>query len=125
MARGLTPDEKNLWTRATKDVKPIGQAPVGSIQGQQFTKVATPHSRSFSPCMDLHGLTVQEAFLAVKDHIENGALLGYKRLTVISGKSGQINLELPRWVENNPLARSVESKNGGGAWEIWLKKRDT
>lgn len=125
MARGLTPEERNLWANVTKTVRPLGHPPVGLVQGQNGIKVTQTRPVSFNPCMDLHGLTVQEAFLAVRDHIEKGALLGYKRLTLISGKSGQINLELPRWVESNPLVRSVESKNGGGAWEVWLKRKDT
>lgn len=122
---GLTKADKDLWSQVTKGVTPLGQASVGPVAGHQFAKVSTPRAVEYDPRVDLHGLTIQEAYIVVQDHIANGALLGYKKLSVISGKSGQINIEMPSWAERHPAVRSVESKNGGGAWEICLKKRDS
>jgi hypothetical protein len=52
----------------------------------------------------------------------NGALLGYRRLTIITGRSGQINVELPRWLERNTNVRSINQLSNGGSWEIVLKR---
>lgn len=122
---GLTQADRDVWSRATKDVTPLGQARVGPTAGDHFTMVVSPRALPYHPTLDLHGLTVQEAFLVVRDHIENGALLGYKVLTIISGKSGQINIEMPRWADRISAVRSITPKNGGGAWEVCLKKRAT
>lgn len=122
---GLNKADRDIWSRATKDVNPLGQPRVGPVGGHQFAKVAEPRAVEYHPAVDLHGLTIQEAYLVVRDHIENGALLGYKRLTIVSGKSGQINQELPRWAGQISAVRSVTPMNGGGAWEICLKRRDT
>ena len=122
---GLSKADRDIWSRATKDVTPLGQPSLGPVAGHQFAKVSAPRAVEYSPTLDLHGLTIQEAYLVVRDHIENGALLGYKRLTIISGKSGQINVEMPKWAERLPAVRSITPMNGGGAWEVCLRKRDT
>jgi len=123
--RGLTSAEKDLWSKVTKDVTPLGEAGVDSLDGHPYIKVPVVRNSVYHPKIDLHGLTIQEAYSAVLDHISNGALLGYKRLTIVSGKSGQINIELPKWAERHSAVRSVEPFNGGGAWEICLKKAGT
>ena len=60
----------------------------------------------------------------VQEHVSRGYAEGYRVLTIITGKSGQINIELPKWLEKNSRVRSVTPKNGGGAWEVCLKKRN-
>lgn len=119
---GLTKQDKDLWSRATKDVTPLGSPSVGPVEGHQFPRVAEPRTLPFDPRMDLHGVTVHQAFTMVQDHILNGALMGYRRLTIITGRSGQINLEMPRWVERNTHVRSVSQMSNGGSWEILLKR---
>ena len=122
---GLSKADRDIWALATKGVTPLGQPSLGPVVGHQFAKVSVPRAVEYSPTLDLHGLTIQEAYLVVRDHIENGALLGYKRLTIISGKSGQINVEMPKWAERLSAVRSITPMNGGGAWEVCLRKRDT
>jgi len=125
MVRQLSSDEQDLWSRVTQDVAPLGESSAVPVDGAPYFKVPVVRNAVFHPKIDLHGLTIQEAYSTVLDHIANGALLGYKRLTIVSGKSGQINIELPKWAERHSAVRSVEPFNGGGAWEICLKKAGT
>jgi DNA-nicking Smr family endonuclease len=71
--------------------------------------------------VDLHGVTIHEAWGVVNDHIYHGVQNGYKKLLIITGRSGQINQELPRWLERNPHVRSVTQMPNGGSWEIAIK----
>jgi DNA-nicking Smr family endonuclease len=121
MAQGLSPSDRALWKATTLDVTPLG-ASLGPAEGHVVVKVSAPRSVPYNPRVDLHGVTVHEAFGVVMDHVSQGAMLGYKKLTIITGRSGQINQELPRWMEKNPHVRSVVSMNGGGAWEVQMKK---
>jgi DNA-nicking Smr family endonuclease len=71
--------------------------------------------------MDLHGVLVHDAYHQTREHIAQGYQKGYKKLTVITGRSGQINQEMSRWLEGLPKVRSFSPMNGGGAWQIMLK----
>lgn len=93
-------------------------------EGPVGPKVVSRYPSAYDPRLDLHGLKIQEAFEAVQEHLYQGFHNGFKKVTVISGRSGQINQEIPRWLENNSYVRSINSLRGGGAWEVCLKKRD-
>ena len=121
MARGLTPSEQDLWGRATQDVTPLGQAPVRVSEGLPSVRVSEPRAIEYDPRMDLHAVTVHEAFGRVQEHIYQGVQNGYKRLMIITGRSGQINQEMPRWLERNPRVRSVKQMPNGGSWEVTTK----
>lgn len=123
--RGLTNSEQDLWARATKGVRPLDKAPTEPVEGQPCVSVPVPQDMGFSPVLDLHGYILHDAYQKSRDHVQNGAMMGFKYVTIITGLSGQIHEEFPRWFANNPLVRSINSLRGGGAWEIWLKKRGT
>jgi DNA-nicking Smr family endonuclease len=73
--------------------------------------------------LDLHGMTLADAHRASLEHVYQAKQAGdYRYVTIITGLSGQICDEFPRWFENHSLVRSVKALRGGGAWEIWLKK---
>lgn len=86
-----------------------------------FPRVSEPRTREYDPRVDLHGVTVHEAYGMVNEHIYQGVQNGYKRLMIITGRSGQINQELPRWLEKNPRVRSVKQMPNGGSWEVTVK----
>jgi DNA-nicking Smr family endonuclease len=121
MTKGLSDDDRALWSRVTKSVTPLGQAPVSPAKGQGFFGVVETRSRGFDPRVDLHGLTVHAAFGVVREHIYQGVQNGYSKLLVITGRSGQINEELPRWLEGHPSVRSVKLLANGGSWEVLIK----
>ena len=121
MPQDLTSEDAALWARVTKGIRPLGSSPVSSCEGQEYFEVPTPRSVAYNPRMDLHGATIHEAFGMVNEHIYQGTQNGYKKLLIITGKSGQINLELPRWLERNPSVRSVKQLANGGSWEIAIR----
>lgn len=121
----LSEEDKKHWAQITKEVTPLGESPVEASQSLPRVRVPRPHAVAFDACMDLHGETIHTAFGLVKNHVEQGWNEGHRKLLVITGRSGQINVELPKWLEGNPHVRSVNQRNGGGAWEICLKKRNT
>jgi DNA-nicking Smr family endonuclease len=120
----LTKGDRDLWSRTTKDVRPLGKASVSPCEGHRTIGALTPRNEPYDPVMDLHGYTVHEAHGMVDDHIYQGIESGYKQITVITGRSGQINQELPRWLEGHRQVRSVSQKSNGGSWLIVLR-RDT
>lgn len=120
----LSPTDKALWARLTQGVRRLDGAPTSPIQGKNWLEATTPRQSAYHPSLDLHGLTIHAAHSAVLDHVYQGRQMGYRVLTVISGRSGQINAEMPRWLEGHRDVRSIESMNGGGAWKICLKRRD-
>jgi len=121
MVRGLTPTDQAIWKAVTKDVTPLGKAPVRASEGLPVTTIPAPRDQGYDPRLDLHGVTVHKAFGLVQEHIYQGAQRGYKRLLVITGRSGQINQELPRWLEQNTTVRSIKQLSNGGSWEVLIK----
>lgn len=124
MSRELSEDEKRLWGQVISGVNPLVGRPLSPVEPLRAPLVQPTTPLGYNPRLDLHGLRVQEAFEEVQQHIDQGRRLGYKKLTIISGRSGQINQEITHWLENSRYIRSIKPLRGGGAWEIWLKKLD-
>ena len=101
-------DGDRWWKAVKATVTPLAQA--GKQRSRnRYTKVAPG-------ILDLHGMTVQQAYDATLEFIEhsNGPVI------VITGKSGQIYQEFSFWLENqNRVKRSAENK-GGGSFQITL-----
>jgi len=93
--------------------------------------------------LDLHGFTVDEAFLKVRDFILSSHSCGARMVIIVTGKgrlamdeagfvhkTGKLRAELPNWL-NHPDIRpyilsftEAMAKDGGeGAFYIYLKKR--
>ncbi len=113
----LTENDKRIWDAFVQNVTPLGQPspstppiPVPIIKSDNQNK------------LDLHGLTLNEAFLTTKEFIQT-AVSNNKSITIITGMSGDIKREFPYWMENNHLVSSIEEMNGGGAYKIFFKKR--
>ena len=121
MTRELTRDELELWKAAMSGVTRLdGNRAV--ISGPKPVARPRPVDNIFNPVIDLHGLTIQSAYHVVLDHIDTAVSMGWRRLTIITGKSGAINVELPKWVEKVRSVSSVKPMNGGGAYEVCLRK---
>ena len=118
--RDLTDQELEVWQNITKSVKPLDSSSEFKFEQPSLTVDVNPVSSS--PVLDLHGLTVHDAYQQSMNHISMAKSKGWRYVTIITGLSGQINIEFPRWFSNHPMVRSIEHKRGGGAWEIWLKK---
>ena len=78
--------------------------------------------------LDLHGLTQAAAFDTLRRFIEQSRRQDKRCLLVITGKSGVLRREAPRWLEQmQPAVLSVasaEPRDGGdGALYVLLRRR--
>jgi DNA-nicking Smr family endonuclease len=105
-------ESKSLWEKVCATVNRLGQPRSPRVRVSPEPKPAST--------LDLHGFTVQDAFYATKQFINrpNAPLV----LTIITGKSGTICREFPEWCWRLDRVRSVTQMNGGGAFEVRLKK---
>lgn len=76
--------------------------------------------------LDLHGLTINNAWIKFKEFIEYHYYNGTKNIVVITGKSGQISKEFVNWCDSIPLIKSYEPltrRNGAiGSYRINFKQ---
>lgn len=76
--------------------------------------------------LDLHGMTVQQAFNKTNSFLRRHFDLRNKMVTIITGKGGKINEEFVHWCNNLPFVSEVEpltdSYGQAGAYLIRLKK---
>ena len=57
--------------------------------------------------LDLHGLTLEEAFDEFTDFIYEAYTNNLSKVEIVTGKSGQIKKEFPYWSENNHQIKSI------------------
>lgn len=115
--RDLTPDEKELWMRVTTTVTALGDNRRPAIDAPfQFLNPIPAW------VLDLHGLTVWNAFQETKSFVEKAYFAQVRRVTVITGRSGVIRDEFVEWVSRYPVQR-YELLNGGGAFRLFINKK--
>lgn len=85
----MTEEDKKLWKAVTDTVVPLGSSG-GKRRPTRASVVQEPR------VLDLHGMSVQRAFEEARDFI---ARTPHKKVTVITGRSGQIRAEFERWLE--------------------------
>lgn len=82
------------------------------------------------PYLDLHGLTQDDAFYQLTEFLEDCYNKGVKKCLVITGKSGILKENVPRWMNSNPVMSDyivsiglAEPHDGGvGAYYVGIKK---
>lgn len=109
MTRYPTKEELELWRKVNETDLPA------------FLSVK--NIPPFESTLDLHNMTIQDAYNAVYSHILKSYENGYNKILHITGKSGNICKEFPFWIERNKYVRYAESLNGGGSWKITLVKK--
>jgi DNA-nicking Smr family endonuclease len=67
--------------------------------------------------MDLHGLTVQDAYNEFQYAVNECRSKGIKKLKVITGK-GQISSEFPHWCDTNPKIKSWTINHDKGSYLV-------
>ena len=123
MSRRLTDDERSLWERVATSVRKFGRDQTLPVPTTPVSPGFNIGTIPFNPVLDLHGMTLNGAHRAALDHIYNARLQSNCRyVTIITGLSGQICEEFPRWFDNHLGIRSIKSLHGGGAWELWLTR---
>ena len=73
--------------------------------------------------LDLHGLTLEEAFEEFNDFIYEAYINNLPKVEIVTGKSGQIRKEFPYWSENNHQIKSISPSWHGGSYEVKLQKK--
>lgn len=101
-----------LWRRVAETVTPLSE-PKQPARPQPLARLG------LITTLDLHGLTIRQAFEATRELIANGRAASLTHVTVITGRSGQIRQEFPIWLETFGVRRYAEL-NGGGAFKIRL-----
>lgn len=124
--------DEALWQAFAKTIKPLSKK-----KRQESLKVSLPprlkvrraESPLLSYTLDLHGLTVNEAYKALKHFLMRHQHAHSKKVTVITGRGlfspGAIKNEIEFWLDTPSFEDTIKSytwKNGGGALDIELKK---
>ena len=107
----------NIWLDYTKSVKHIQNYKNKVFLAQKNTSNKSPSNYYQShfqknSTIDLHGLTVDEAYITLKQFLQNSYLNHQKYLTIITGKGTKektsiIKLEVPRWLQYTELSTNV------------------
>ena len=71
--------------------------------------------------MDLHGLTLDEAYNRVKDAFADCYSKGIRKLKVITGRSGEICRQFPHWAELDTHVKSLKPNLDGGSYFVRIK----
>ena len=120
--------DEELWEEVKKTVKPVKRKAKRDLP-KRLRVVRTP-SKLPQTVLDLHGLTVQEAFERSHKFIRQARKTGLKTVTIITGRGttgkALIKNEFEGWLGNpqiSPHIRTHRWQNRGGAIKIALKKR--
>lgn len=109
--RKLNQDELDLWSKVAATVRKLGAL-------TPFTAPLKPMPEKLFPSkLDLHNLTLHDAYHEVVEFIHSARLAGHKKVQIITGKSGEIRREFPFWIEQLPV-RSCVMVSGGGAFDL-------
>ena len=71
--------------------------------------------------MDLHGLTLDQAYDRVKNAFRDCHSRGIKKLKVITGQSGEICRQFPIWAELDEHVKSVKLNEDKGSYFVKIK----
>ena len=121
-------EDNVLWDQLKKSVQPLN---VGMI-GDELPPKLKVHRAPLKPvvyCLDLHQLTVADAYQKTVQFIEKHYKIGSKKIQIITGKGqegkGLIHGEFMGWLDTKVLKKYIrEAKwtNDEGAVNLWLRK---
>ena len=119
--------DEELWEEVKKTVKPVKRGAKRDLPKRLCVIRGVP--KAPKTILDLHGLTVQEAFETSQKFISRARRSGLKEITIITGRGttgkALIKNEFEGWLENpklKPHIRTHQWQNKGGAVKISLKK---
>ena len=119
--------DEELREEVKKTVKPVRRRAKRDLP--KCLRVVRSAPKPFKKILDLHGLTVQEAFETSQKFITRARKSGLKEITIITGRGttgkALIKNEFEGWLENlkiSPHIRAHQWQNRGGALKIALKK---
>ena len=72
--------------------------------------------------MDLHGLTLDEAYNRVQNAFADCYSKGIRKLKVITGRSGEICRQFPMWAELDQHVQYTRLNTDGGSYFVKIKR---
>lgn len=152
-------NDNDLWKKMTEDVTPLSNAPRHRPQKASLTPQTQPHPPTISSPplsskvqakdldrrtnqkltrgkmgiegrLDLHGMSQEQAHLALTPFIISAQTQGKRCVLIITGKGkGILREHLPVWLDQAPLKNLVlkvthaQPKDGGsGAFYVYLRR---
>ena len=95
----LSHDDEKSWNNYIKNLYNKPEHTFRPKKGKDY---------SLSDSLDLHGLTIQQAFNTTRQFLEEHRINGSRSAIVITGKGGKISDEFPAWIENLGYVRKCE-----------------
>ena len=120
MSASERPDEDTrLWLAVTQNVERLHcKRKVLPTVPFDIAIRLPPH---WGHTLDLHGMTMDNAYAAVLDFIQMSRHR-YRFVTVVTGASGPIRQEFEHWVAGVSYVRRVEALPGGGAMRLHFRQ---
>jgi DNA-nicking Smr family endonuclease len=134
-ARGVTPLRGKASPPSTP--KPTARAPQRIAAAH--ADIATPDRRTLENLkrgrmrpearLDLHGMTREEAFAELAGFVARSQTRGVRVALVITGRSGVLRQEVPRWLERSDIrprilghAEAKPRDGGAGALYVLIRR---
>lgn len=126
-------EDEALWQELAKTIRPLSdkkkaESLKASLPPRLRVRRAPMPELSYT--LDLHGLTLEAAYSALKRFLKLHQTRESKQVTVITGKGllspGAIKNEIGLWLDTPAFQDTIRSyswKHGGGALTLQLKKR--
>ena len=125
-------NDLSLWEAIKKTIKPLNKNK--AVEPVPFPKRLRVHAapeRILMNTLDLHGLTVEDAYQTLCRFLTIHVRENSKTIVIITGKGtkdreGLIHKEIKHWLETPFFSDKINQfrwLNGGGALEIMLKRK--
>ena len=126
----LTKEDIDLWNEYTKTVKPLHYSGVSKIKNWFNPRRWFSRRLNEIPVvLDLHQMTLEEAFHIFDRFLQLHFMQGTKKITVITGRGkdnqGKLKKEFPLWLENEKIKTRIKDfhKTNEGSFELELRKK--
>jgi DNA-nicking Smr family endonuclease len=119
------------WLSEIQDVEPLQQTNVEQLKSaarkplklkSKLDAIRDRYENQVTLQKDLHGFTVDQAHKQTIQFIEHSFAIGTREVVLITGASGQIKQEMPRWLDLISHVQKYEIVNGG-SYKVRIKKR--
>ena len=128
----ISDEDISFWENLKRTLKPLW--PVRAQEPTPFPKRLRVHpapERELLFSLDLHGLTVEQAYQTLRRFVSLHVRQNSKTITIITGKGskereGLIHREVKNWLETPFFREKLHDYrwlNGGGALELHLKRK--
>ena len=132
------PNDFHLWERVKRTVTPLHEKPFVTECREKLSRgwdwLVRPEAWEHEPvqtlpdfpvhkCLDLHGMTIQQAHEEAVAYVRDAYWEGAREVTIVTGRSGDIRREFPTWMRLHERVRSFDTINGDGAFKVRIKPR--